>query len=89
MSAETLAALIAAFAALVVGYWQFVYRPRSDRNDAVDAKLDEVLHQVRNSHEKNLRDDIDEKFAMVHRRLDSQDADFRNLRDDFFDHVNK
>lgn len=51
-----------ALSSIVVGWFQFVYRPKTKSQHEV---LEKVRHQVENSHETNLRDDIDKLTLTV------------------------
>lgn len=42
----------------------------------------EVKHETKNDHDKNLRDDIDEKDAGSHRKLDTIVAELQSIRRD-------
>lgn len=44
--------------------------------------VDKTLDQVQNTHTQNLREDLDEKFAMVGSRLDTVTEHVAGLRDD-------
>lgn len=73
MSEAIVVALIGASATLAGVVIQFVFRPLLE-------KLNAILGEVKNSHTTNFREDIDNKFSLVHMRLDSQAADIRELR---------
>lgn len=75
-------AAITTLGALIVGYWQFAYRPQKHR-------LNQVLEQVANTHELNMRDDLDEKFAALTKRNDERFDSLEHRIDDKFAGVHR
>lgn len=90
LGGKIIIALLALIGVLGGAWLQFVIHPKvkaqldaaaiaAERQNVIELKLDEVLGQVRNSHETNLREDLDEKFAGVHRRIDQIEVRVDNI----------
>ena len=73
MSDPIIVAIIGGIATVITACIQFIFRP-------FGSKLNAILGEVKNSHTTNFREDIDNKFSLVHMRLDSQATDIRELR---------
>lgn len=69
---EIIIAMIGGTVTLVGLWFQFVYRPRERERGVV---LEKVRHQVENSHETNLRDDLDR----IERTVDAVAVTVRHL----------
>lgn len=80
MSDPVIVALIGAVATVVGACVQFIFRPLVE-------KLNIIVDQVKNTHTKNLREDIDEKFAAIHNRLDEKFASWDQRFDSQVDDI--
>lgn len=62
LGGQVLIAMISALALIIVGWFQFVYKPRTKKQNGV---LETIRDQVQNTHETNMRDDIDKALAAI------------------------
>ena len=72
--------VLVAIISLIPAYWQWVHKPRRDALDAKKTADDNahqeqmtslkiLVDQIRNSHSKNLRDDLDAKFTNLENQI--------------------
>lgn len=92
--------VLAAIISLVPAYWQFVHKPRKtalDSKAAADNQahteqmgaLKILVDQIRNSHTKNLRDDLDQKFENLESQIRSGETRTHQRIDQLADRLDR
>lgn len=77
--------VLGALVTLAIGYWQWVKKPADDRlaakeqadqeaHDEQMRHLTTLVQQIKNSHDKNLRDDLDDKVDRLEKAIEHSAA---------------